>query len=189
MSTANEPDALQAVTRTSQIIVGALIQGVVLFLAIVLFISEPPKAQNGQETIAGLPLLTLAATVFGAMALAASFLVPRAVADSSLRGLAKSGASGVTKPGGSGAKQVYPAAESERLLPLFQTQLIIGSALAEGAAFFAGIAFMVEHHYLALGVAGVMLAVLISRFPTADGVRGWLDEAMGRLQGVRSELL
>ena len=47
MSTANEPDALQAMTRTAQIIVGALIQGVVLFLAIVLFISEPPKPEGG----------------------------------------------------------------------------------------------------------------------------------------------
>jgi hypothetical protein len=188
MSTANEPDTLQAVTRTSQIIVGALIQGVVLFLAIVLYISEPPKPEGGPGLILGLPMLTLTATVFGVIVLTASFLVPRMVADSSLRELVKSGASGATKPDGAGAKQVYPAAEAERLLPLFQTQLTIGAAMAEGAAFFAGISFMLEHHYLALGVAGVALAVLISKFPTADGVRAWLDDAMARLQGFRSEL-
>jgi hypothetical protein len=183
----NDPDAFPKATRTAQIIVGALIQGVILFLAIALFLSEAPK-QQASPTILGLPLLTLVATVFGAVALAASFLVPRMVADSSLRGLAKSGASGAAKPDGSGAKQVYPAAEAVRHLPLFTTQLVIGAALAEGAAFFAGLAFMIEHHYLALGVAGVALAVLISRFPTADGVRAWLDDAMARLQAFRSEL-
>ena len=36
-------------------------------------------------------------------------------------------------------------------MPLFQTQLIIGAALAEGGAFFGTIAYMIEHQYLALG--------------------------------------
>lgn len=181
MSTVNEPDVFQATTRTSRIIVGALIQGVVVFLAIVVFVSEPSQDQAGPRSILfGLPMLTLTAAVFGALVVAASFLVPRMVADSSLRGLARSGAS---KPAGSGD----PAAGSEQLLPLFQTQLIIGAAMAEGAAFLAGVAFLVEHHYLALGIAGVALAVLISRFPTADGVRAWLDDAMSRIQAFRGE--
>ncbi|MDR3622493.1 MAG: hypothetical protein P4L85_24290 [Paludisphaera borealis] len=184
MSIVDDPESVQKVTRTSQIIVGAMTMGVIVFLALVFFIGEIAKPPGGDQELLGVPIMTLMGTVMGAVCLAASFFVPKLVVDGGLRGLAKSGASPTTKPG---SKQVDPAAEAAQLMPLFQTQLIIGSALAEGPAFFASLAFMMEHHYLALGVAGVMLAALIARFPTADSVNGWLDENLGRLEQKRRD--
>lgn len=178
----NDPDVIPKSTRVMQIIVGVLIQGVVMFLAIVLFIGEAENPQGGKPEILGIPTITFVATVMGASCLVASVVAPRLMVDGPLRRLAKSGASTTTKPG---PKQVDPAIEAVRLLPLFQTQLIVGAALLEGGAFFAGIAYMLEHQYLALGVAGVLLAALIARFPTVDRVNGWLDEKLAHLEQIR----
>ena len=47
----------------------------------------------------------------------------------------------------------------------FQTELIIRSALLEGAGFFCLIALMIEHNYLALVGAGTCLLFLFLIFP------------------------
>lgn len=185
----NDPDALSNSTRVMQIIVGSLTMGVIWFIAIVLFLGlggneEPPKA--GRPEILGLPVLTLLSAVMGAAALVASFLVPRLVVDAGLHGAAKAGSSSAATTGDAGSKQLKPAVAAYELLPLFQTQLIIGAALAEGGAFFATIAYMLEHHRLALGTAGALLAVLVSRFPTVDRVNAWLDESLSRLNEMRN---
>jgi hypothetical protein len=113
--------------------------------------------------------------------------VPKLVVDQGLRGLVKTGGSTAATTGDPGAKQVKPVVAAYELLPLFQTQLIIGAALVEGGAFFATVAYTIEHQYLALGVAGALLAVLISKFPTVDRVNVWLDENLSRLNEMRGE--
>lgn len=187
MSIENDPTDLQAVTRTSQIIVGALTMGVISFMAIVLLLlNEPPHPPQGVPAASRPPVITYVAVAFGASILVASFVVPRLVVDSGLRGLVKTGASTAAATGDAGAKQIKPSVAAHELLPLFQTQLIIGAALAEGGAFFATIAYMLEHQYLALGVAAALLAVLLSKFPTVDRVEGWLDDKMSRLGEMRT---
>jgi hypothetical protein len=186
----NDPDAIPKATRVMQIIVGTLTMGVVMFLLIVVLLLDTPARPPGAGQAAPeTRIVTYLALAMGASALVASFAIPKLMVDAGLRQLVKEGASSTTKPTGSGAKQVDPSAEARRILPLFQTQLIIGCALAEGGAFFAGIAYMLEHQYLALGVAGVLLAALISRFPTVDRVSGWLDDQLGRLERLRRDEL
>lgn len=180
MSIANDPDPVQGATRISQIIVGALIQGVVLFMAIVLLFIDAPTGPGPARSAT--PILTYLAAAFGATVLAASYLVPRLMVDGALRRFVKSGAATTAKRG---PRQVDPAVAAKELLPLFQTQLIVASALCEGGAFFATIAYMLEHQYLSLGVAGVLLAALISRFPTLDRVNAWLEEKLVHLQEIR----
>ena len=183
MSIESATDDVQATTRTSQIIVGSLIQGVVLFMAIVLIFLKPDGEQPAAPET---PVITYLAVALGASVLVASFVVPKLVVDAGLRGYVKAGASPASTTGDAGPKQVKPAVASYELLPLFQTQLIIGAALAEGGAFFATIAYMLEHQYLVLGVAGALLAVLVSRFPTVDRVNVWLDEKLNRLNEMRN---
>ena len=48
MSIENDPDGVQAATRTSQIIVGALIMGVIWFLVIVLVFLDAPARPPGE---------------------------------------------------------------------------------------------------------------------------------------------
>ena len=75
------------------------------------------------------------------------------------------------------------------LAQLYQTQLIVGAALLEGAAFFAGIAFMLERDPIAAGMALVLLAVLAARFPTRDRIEAWLEQQLGLLQEERQSTL
>ena len=75
------------------------------------------------------------------------------------------------------------------LVPVFQTQLIIGAAMLEGGAFFAAIAYMLERSPIAAGMALVLLVVLASRFPTRDRIQAWLDHQLGLLQEERQSAL
>ncbi|MDG3006052.1 hypothetical protein [Paludisphaera mucosa] len=192
MSMMNDEDAVQGATRTMQIIVAALAGGVVLFWAMVTLVlpnaggPKPPAAAAGPD-ILGLPLLTAMAIVFGLVSVVASFLVPKVVVDGALGQIAKGMATEDSTASRPGAKQVYPASEVAKLLPVYSTQLIIASALNEGAAFFAGIAYMLEHHPATIGVAGVLVALLLSRFPTTDRVQGWLEAQLERLTVKRRD--
>jgi len=100
------------------------------------------------------------------------------------------------KGGPSEPKQLYPASYTGKLAPIYQTQLIIGAAMLEGAAFFATIAYMfatiaymVERNPLALATAIALLGALVARFPTSDRVNAWLDRQLGLLQEERQSAI
>ncbi len=187
MTTLDNAEAVRGVTRMTQIIVGSLALGLLVFLTIVLFVIEPtgPPAGPDRANPLGLPLLTLLAVVFGVVALVLSFLAPGMVIAGGLKQIAERppGDPAPTDPWKEGP--TLPANDVGGLLPLFQIQLIIASALTEGAAFFALIAYMVERHPFALGLAALLIVVLLSRFPTLDRVHGWLDDQSARLANLR----
>ncbi|HKI21044.1 MAG TPA: hypothetical protein VKA15_24340, partial [Isosphaeraceae bacterium] len=175
MSDMTDPDALQPIIRTCQIIVGALIMGVVTFLAIALFVTQvgvnPAQALPGEGAggaaiaAAGnssLPVITYLAVAVGLMDLVLSFVVPKMNADRARRQMALEGPSAITKGGPTEPKQLYPAGYTGKLAPIYHTQLIIGAALLEGAAFFATIAYLVERNPLALATAIVLLGALVA---------------------------
>lgn len=186
MSTLNNAEAVRNITRTSQIIVAALAGGVLVFLAIVLVIeTDQPAPAAGQNNPLGLPMLTLIAVVFGVVNVVLSLLVPGVMVGNGLKQLVERppGDPAPTDPWKEGP--TLPSNDVGGLLPLFQTQLIIASALVEGSAFLALIAYMMERHPLALGIAAVLVVVLLSRFPTLDRVHGWLDDQSARLAELR----
>ncbi|WP_337175984.1 hypothetical protein [Paludisphaera sp.] len=185
----DEAENFDANVQMMQIIVGALTAGVVVFGVLVLTILDGgnrPAAAN-QPTILGLPLLTALALGFGVITLVASFVVPRLMVEGGLRAIAGGSTTDETKLTETGERQVYPANDVGRLLPLYQTQLIVASALNEGGAFFGLLAYLIEGNPAALATAGVLVAVLLSRFPVADRVRGWLDAHLERLAELRRD--
>src|SRR5208337_4483998 len=156
MSDMTDPDALQPIIRTCQIIVGALIMGVVTFLAIALFVTQvgvnPAQALPGEGAggaaiaAAGnssLPVITYLAVAVGLMDLVLSFVVPKMNADRARRQMALEGPSAITKGGPTEPKHLNPAGYTGKLALIYQTQLIIFAGMREGAAFFATIAYMV----------------------------------------------
>jgi len=198
MSDMTDPDALQPIIRTCQIIVGALIMGVVTFLAIALFVTQvgvnPAQALPGEGAggaaiaAAGnssLPVITYLAVAVGLMDLVLSFVVPKMNADRARRQMALEGPSAITKGGPTEPKQLYPAGYTGKLALIYQTQLIIFAGMREGAAFFATIAYMVERNPLALATAIVLLGALAARFPTSDRINAWLDRQLALLQEER----
>ena len=97
MSDMTHPDVLQPVTHTCQIIVAALIMGVVLFLVIVVLLVPARMAmvpQPGGGTLvppAGreLPLITYIAVSLGLADLVLSFVIPNFNVASARRQIAK----------------------------------------------------------------------------------------------------
>jgi hypothetical protein len=61
-------------------------------------------------------------------------------------------------------------------------QLIVGAAISEGLAFFAGVAFFIERSPIALGAALVFVAALIARFPTHRRVQLWIEHQRDQLR-------
>ena len=136
----------------------------------------------------GTPLFTYIAVAVGLMNLALSFVVPNLAVANGRRQIAR-GVAPKIKGGPTEAKQIYPSGDTGMLAQLYQTQLIVGAAMLEGAAFFAGIAFMLERNPIAAGMALVLLAVLAARFPTRDRIQAWLEQQLGLLQEERQSTL
>jgi hypothetical protein len=195
MSEMNDPEVLEPITRTCQIIVGTLIAGVVFFLVIVLFVipsgmnPAPAPAGGGAALPApagpGLPIITYLAVAMGIAGLVMSFVVPSILATNARRQIAKGTWTPPTSRDPSQPAQIYPAGDTGKLAVVYQTQLIIGSALCEGMAFFASIAYMLERNPIALVTAIVLIGGIIARFPTRDRVNAWLDQQQGKLQMER----
>jgi hypothetical protein len=72
------------------------------------------------------------------------------------------------------------------LLAIFQTRLIVRSALFEGPAFFALIAYILEGQWLALAIAGAMAVGIATGFPSVAGVEAWIEERRERIAAERS---
>lgn len=194
----NDPDVLEPITRTCQIIVIALIMGVSIFLLITLFLVPtainpgPAPAAGGPGAPAlpplagpGVPLITYIAVGMGIAGLVLSFIIPSMIVASARRKIAKgtwtpTATSDPTQPA-----KIYPAGDTGKLAFVYQTQLIIGSALCEGMAFFAGVAYMLERNPLALGMALILLAAMAVRFPTRNRVNAWIDQQQSMLQTER----
>lgn len=186
MATLSNAEAVQSITRVSQIIVGAMVGGLLFFLAMVLVIGrdEPPADWNGPT---GPPMLTVVAFFIASAGLVLTFLAPSFVVAKGLKRLARLGPEDLAmqdpwKEGGA-----LPATDVGALLQLFQTQTIIAAALAEGPAFLALIAYMIDGGPLPLGISGLLIVAMMVRFPTIDRVHVWLDEQLARLNRLRAE--
>jgi hypothetical protein len=197
MSMTSDQDAIRTVTRQGQIIVGALITGVSIFLVIATVVDlglepgvGPPAgvgagvgAQPAGQPAQSVPFLTYIALAVGAGCLPISFIVPSLVAKQ--QRLAMAG--GKSSPDQSPASTPAQRPEAVRTAPIglpgaYLNQLIVGAAMNEGAAFFTVIAYLIEKNPIALAVALVLIAGLIARFPTAGRVERWIEQQQEKLR-------
>ena len=189
MSMTSDQDAIRTVTRQGQIIVGALISGVLVFLVVATVIGPlagfgaDAGAQPAGQLAQSIPILTYIALAVGAVCLSMSLLVPSLVAKQ--QRLAMAG--GKSLPGQSPASTSAQRPEAVGTAPtglfwVYLNQLIIGAAMNEGAAFFAGVAYLVEKNPIALAVALVLIAGMIARFPTASRVERWIEQQQEKLR-------
>jgi hypothetical protein len=138
--------------QTVQIIASALIVGPLIFAGIAY------GATIGQP--AGDALLGYMAIGFSAMALVMSLVIPGVVTTQRLRAV-----------GGQGSTLSTAA-----FFAAYQTQIIVRSALLEGAAFFCCVAYMATRLWWTLGTALVLLAVMAVFFPTRSRFDDWVRE-------------
>lgn len=178
MFTEEERAFLARVTRTMQIIVGALAGGVVMFFVAVLAITSgnPPKPPDT-------PMLSYMALAAAPAAILVAMFFPGFVLRSQRQAML---AGQPTLQAGSTGGRPLPEAE-QKLMPFvggYQTALIIRSAILEGAAFFCLVAYMIEGQTWSLVGAGVLLLFILTGVPT----RSRIEDAVERERRAIEEL-
>lgn len=142
-------DPVQGI-RVAQIIWAALIMGVVCFTGVALIMKGEPQA----------PMIAYLAAGFAAINIGVKFVVPGMIVRTQLQKL----------PAGS------PEDLNARLFPIFQTRMIVGLALLEGAAFFNLIAYLTEKQIWTLGIVGLLVLMMVMMFPTLNQFESWVDD-------------
>lgn len=182
MSTESDEALIGRITRQCQIIIGALITGVVVFLGIAAMVDVTQKpgggAGGGPAVGPAVPpglgfgeLVTWLAIGFAVLDVPLSFIVPYLIVQQNRRAIA----AGKWPVSGSSLDSSAAAqSDATKLATVYQIQLIAGAALNEGAAFFAGVAYLLGSNPIALGVAIALLGLIVFRFPTPHRVALWL---------------
>lgn len=150
MPTQNKPSIL-----VCQIIVGALMAGVVFFGCMAIFIGLAPAGDDAAND--GLPMISLVMCTFAVVAVMARFVVPPAlVAQQRSR-----------------ATSNNEEEELVNFLGLFQTKTILENALPEGACFALIVSYIVEGQWWVLAVVAGLLAIMAIGFPTQSKFDNW----------------
>lgn len=143
-----------------QIISVAMMFGVVMFGLISVFVLKAFQQPPGWSTI------SVVAAGFAVIAFVMHLVVPGAVAASVLKQGSTSAANGV------GA-----------LAAAYQTRHIVKLAILEGAAFFALVAGIMEHHPWTLAIAAALVLVMLAEFPTQTRLNHWMESRQDSLGG------
>lgn len=164
MSTPMPTDELAARVRTMQIILGAIVAGAVLFLAVVSLMraqSEQPTPEPGTLTYVMLGIAFVMAVGY--------HFANDAVTRGQRQRIAAAIAAGA---GATDVRRMWHGA--------YQASLIAGAAVLEAAAFALILAYYLEGHWYSRTTAiGFILVMAIMLFPTAPGVERWIREQEG----------
>lgn len=152
--------------RGMQIIAAALMAGVLVFLSIVLVITQGDVFGTHTPEV-----VTILGAGFGVLAIVNHIVIPKIIAGSQLRQIVSNGFS-----------ELDAESKSDRLIGVYRGQLIVALAMLEGAAFFNLIALMVEKNVVALSIATLLLGLMVFRFPSRDKVVFWVQDKLRELQ-------
>lgn len=151
------------ILRTSQIISAALPVGAMTFLLVVLGLT----VGNGQLLNQSLDVMTLVLLGLTIMVMGSYLFVPANVSKST----ALQQFSNVELE-----KEVVKESspQTKQLASIYQTSMIIGSALIEGVAFFAIVVVLLEQSVWALVIASAAILKLFLRIPTESRIQNWM---------------
>lgn len=167
MSQANQPFDLAAHIRRLQTVVGAILAGAVIILAIVVGLRLSGQFAGAPET----PILTYVAAAFAIGVLAAQYFVPGMVVNARLQKIAATGG---------------PFDPTRELAQILTNFTIIGVALLEGGMFMQAIAYLQEGRQVVLLIAVFLVAKMGMAFPTQSGVENWLATQQQAMREARN---
>lgn len=154
--------------RLMQIIVGALVMGVVSFGAVAFLAAgngDPPD----QLIVASM------GAVFAAAALIIREIVGRTIMSNARRNIAR----GTWQPPSQSRNSTTQHdGVAEQLVHLYRTKLIIRAAILEGASFLNLIAFMTDGQIWSIGIAVVLTAFNLATMPSRQGLLDWIRRQM-----------
>ncbi|MCL4207875.1 MAG: hypothetical protein KJ000_35770 [Pirellulaceae bacterium] len=169
-------EEIRRVVATTRIIVLALATGVFIFGVVVMTLQAP-------DPQAPLNLLTIMAVAFGGGAIVMRLVLPSVFTAAQVRQIGEqSGAASGDDQAGDDANR----RDASKLAMAFQTKTIFACALLEGAAFFALVALMIEHHVASLIVAAALLAGILLSFPTLAATEDWIEQQQRRIDEHRA---
>jgi hypothetical protein len=155
----------EAQVRVMQITVGAQAVALLAFLILALFLRSQGQFGPPPEV----PVISYTMVFLTAAVCVSWALVPGISLAAGRRRLAEEESAQSTKPG-------EPEAEaSMRWYALRQVNLIMRTALLEGAGFGLVVAYLVEGQLWTALLALVVLAAVAAHFPTRDGVETWVE--------------
>jgi hypothetical protein len=170
-SESEHPPILAQTVRISQIIRFALIAGPASFAAYLLV--NLPKAQDDSHFTSWLM------AGFAVVVVMLRLVVPLLVTGK-LRSAIASGKS---------VHQHLPVdrfgTDENKLCAVYQTQMLIGAALLEGAAFANLAAYMIEAQIMSLAIAVGLLIGMLVDFPTLASVGAWIKRQQRLLDEER----
>ncbi len=158
-----------------QIIQGAIVAGALIY-AIVAFVLRQSGAMKGH---AEQPIVSYVMSAFAIMALIQFPIMTRRIVKENRRKMA----GGVPSTASTEAKSTSDTAE---LLASFQTSMIVGAAIVEGATFGLIVAFLLDATSWTLIGAIALSAVNALQFPTRTRLERWLDEQRELIQQERA---
>lgn len=142
--------------RAAQIICGAMVMGILIFMVIAL--SSPG---DGKRVGAGpLPMVSMVGLGAAVVNFLLQFIIPGIVASFQINKL----------------KVEAVADRSADLFSIFQIRMIIRLALLEGASLFNLIGYMVERQWWTIAIVALLLTNMILCFPTLNQFDSWADD-------------
>lgn len=152
-----------------QIIVGAILLGMMCFLVVVVFLVPQP------QVIPQPPMLSYVGLGLAVAALPAAFVIPRIIRATAFNALTQ--------------QQPDDGADANALFGSYMTSTIVNGAILEGPVFMNTIAYMQERQPFSLLVAGGLIILVMTLTPKLSRAEGWLNEQLQRLNDERSRQL
>jgi len=166
-------ERLPTFVMTLRIIVAALVQGVLVFLAVAVYLRVTAVAVGFTTSLGP---LSLAAVVASMAALFVQPFLARWIVTTSRQKIAE----GTWNPPGgqSPADSYIDTGDTGRLLSVYSMKTIVSCAILEGAAFFATTAVLMEGTLICLGIALALAISIASRFPFQKQVATWIEQQL-----------
>ena len=160
-----------------QIIVFALTMGLISFLGIVCFLTW--GGMRGD--LASVPLLTLIGLVLAGVLTVARGIVLQVMVATARRDIRR----GMPDAGRGKSSAELADDAADQLVGFYQTRMIVGAALLEGAAFFLLTVLLLERSPWSLIAAVVMILGVAAHFPTQRSVAEWVEQQTSRMEEER----
>ncbi len=168
--------------RVLQIIVLAMVAGIVCFLTIILTVPglARPLAAERQGQI-----VTYVAAGYGGLALVAAPFMSAGVVSVGRRRIARP-LSATPQKAPIRSSPTALQGEASSLVVVYFTKTILSAAIYEGSALFLCIAYMLGRKPVALVVAAILLLALLWQVPTSGRARRWLTKQLQQIEERRS---
>jgi hypothetical protein len=162
--------------RTTQIVAGGLVAGIVIFLVVVLIVVQqgPAPARPAE------PIMTYFALAFFGTSLGVWSFLPAQIARKQVDKIAAA----TWRPRPQASPGQLPD-DTSQLLTVFQTKLLVGYGMLEGASSFACVAYLVDRDAVSLGVVAATVLLMLLSFPTRGRLNSWLEQQQSRLDVQR----